>query len=112
MKVLSLKDFTRGWIVGKFEPNLYTKDYELGFKYYQKGECEKFHTHLLSDEVTIVLLGEIQMNYQVYREGDIIIQEKGEFTDFICLSDKAITEVYRPDGSFPNDKIIIKSDYE
>lgn len=104
MKIHRLNDMVRGWIVGKFSPNLYTKDYEIGFKYYNKGDFEKSHKHILSDEVTIVLFGQVEMNGQQYVEGDIVIQEKGEYTNFICLSDKAITAVYRPDGSFPNDK--------
>jgi len=109
MKKENLKNFVKGWIVGNFYPSLYNKNYEIGFKYYKKGDSEKSHKHILSEEVTIVLLGEIQMNGVNYYEGDIIIQEKDEFTDFYCLSDKAITAVYRPDGSFPNDKIIMEN---
>lgn len=104
MKKFSLSEMTRGWMVGKFSPSLYEKDYELGFKYYKAGDCEKSHRHDLSEEVTIVLLGEVEMNGIKYCEGDIIIQEKGEYTDFKCLSERAITGVYRPDGSFANDK--------
>jgi len=94
----------RGWIVGKFDPSLYQKDYELGFKYYKCGDYEKSHKHNLSDEVTIILFGIVKMNGVLYQQGDIIIQEKGEFTDFECISESAITAVYRPDGSFTDDK--------
>ena len=104
MRNSSLLNFTRGWLVGQFKPSLYSKDYEIGFKYYVQGDSEKSHQHLLSEEVTIVLFGEVRMNGQIYSEGDIVIQEKGEFSDFECLSDRAILGVYRPDGSFPNDK--------
>lgn len=95
---------TRGWMVGKFSPAIYTKDYEIGFKYYKIGDYEQSHCHLLSDEVTIILLGDVEMNGIKYSDGDIIVQEKGEYTDFKCLSERAITAVYRPDGSYPNDK--------
>lgn len=95
---------TRGWMVGQFSPSLYNKDYEIGFKYYKYGDYEQSHKHLLSEEVTIILLGEVEMNGTKYSEGDILIQEKGEYTDFRCLSERVITGVYRPDGSFPNDK--------
>lgn len=104
MRIHKLKDMVRGWIVGKFNPNLYLKDYEIGFKYYNKGDYENSHKHLLSEEVTIILFGEVEMNGVKYSEGDIVIQDKGEFTDFLCLSDRAIISVYRPDGSFSNDK--------
>ena len=104
MKTDKLSRMVRGWVIGKFSPNLYEKDYEIGFKYYNLGDHEDSHMHLLSDEVTIVLLGEVEMNNVVYCEGDIIVQEKGEYTDFKCLSNRAITAVYRPDGSFLSDK--------
>lgn len=107
MKINKLSEYTRGWIVGKFSPNLVEKDYEIGFKYYKQGDYEKSHYHLLSDEITIVLFGEVEMNGVKYIEGDIITQEKGEASDFKCLSDKAITGVYRPDGSHPSDKYFI-----
>lgn len=111
MRKLKLNDFNRGWIVGKFDGNpLYQKDYEIGFKYYNKGDCERSHKHDLSDEVTIILFGSVEMNGVTYSDGDIIIQEKGEYTDFKCLSDRAITAVYRPDGSFPNDKTFKQAD--
>lgn len=104
MKKLKLNSFIRGWLVGSFLPSLYNKNYEIGYKYYNKGDYEKSHKHLLSDEVTVILFGEVEMNGEKYCEGDLVIQEKGEFTDFLCLSDRAITSVYRPDGSFPDDK--------
>ena len=108
MKILKLSNFIRGWIVGKFSPSLYDKSYEIGFKYYQSGDYEKAHKHLLSDEVTIILFGEVEMNGKKYSEGDIVVQEKNEFTDFKCLSERAITAIYRPDGSFPNDKVFME----
>lgn len=104
MKTFQLKDFTRGWLVGQYEPSIYKKDYELGIKYHTKGDYELSHYHSLSDEVTIVVYGEISMNDIVYKAGDIIIQEKNEATNFCCLSDNAATVCFRPDGSFPNDK--------
>ncbi len=97
---------TRGWMVGQFEPHVYQKDYELGFKYYQQGDYEQSHCHLKSEEVTIILLGSVKMNDNIYQEGDIVVQEQGEYTDFECLSERAITAVYRPDGSFPQDKYV------
>lgn len=104
MRLNNINNMLRGWIVGNFNPSLYNKDYEIGFKYYKKGDYEAAHKHLLSEEVTIILFGEVKMNNITYYEGDIIIQEKNELTDFLCVSDRAITAIYRPDGSYPNDK--------
>lgn len=107
MKKFNLNDFTRGWIVGTFSPNLFHKDYEIGFGYYKIGDKEAKHYHSLSREMTVILLGKVKMNDVEYEEGDIVIQEINEATDFECLSDTAITAVYRPDGSFPNDKYFL-----
>ncbi len=104
MKLDKLRDFTRGWICGNFKPSLNQTNYEIGFKYYLAGDYEKSHKHMLSDEITIVLLGEVEMNGTKYIEGDIVTQEKGEYTDFLAISERVITAVWRPDGSFPNDK--------
>lgn len=104
MKLHKLKDFTRGWTVGLISPALYHKDYEIGHKYYVAGDYEKSHKHMLSEEVTTILFGEVEINGIRYIEGDIIIQEKGELSDFLAISERVITAVYRPDGSFPNDK--------
>lgn len=105
MKKYTLKDFVRGWIVGSgFTPSIYKNDVELGFKYYNRNDYERSHCHLLSDELTIILLGEVAINGIKYVEGDIIVQERGDFADFHVISERAITGVFRPDGSFPNDK--------
>lgn len=104
MRFAKLDNMVRGWMVGKFTPNLYEKDYEIGFKYYKLGDYEKAHKHELSEEVTVILFGEVEMNGDRYKEGDVVVQERGEYTDFRCVSERAITAIYRPDGSFPSDK--------
>lgn len=105
MKKYSLSNFVRGWIVGNFSPSIYTKDYELGVRRYSMGDSERSHCHMMSDEVTIIITGHVKINGCDYFDGDIVIQEKGDYADFICLSDTAITCVYRPDRSCPEDKI-------
>ena len=109
MKLHNLQNFTRGWVVGNFENNLYKKDYELGFKYYKAGDYEKAHYHLMSDEITIILSGVVEINNVRYGQGMIITQEKGEASDFRCIED-AITAVYRSDASVPNDKYFKKEE--
>jgi hypothetical protein len=110
MQKYSLNDCLRGWICGKFANAMFDKDYEIAYKYYKKGDYEKKHKHMLSDEITIVLFGTVKMNGIEYHEKDIVVQEKGEATDFECISDMAITSAYRPDGSFPNDKYFVEED--
>lgn len=108
MKENNINNYTRGWIVGSFAPSLCKTDtHELGIKYYKLGDKEAAHKHNLSDEITIIAYGVVKINGKEYKEGDIIVQEKGDSADFEVLSEKAITVVYRPDGSFPNDKIFV-----
>lgn len=105
MKIDSVSNYIRGWVAGDFSPALIkTKDYELAVKYYRRGDKEASHAHFLSDEITIVAMGSVIINGVQYYEKDIITQEKGDYADFECISEEAITVVLRPDGSFTNDK--------
>lgn len=109
MKTYKLKDYHRGWFVGDFDNTIIrTPSHELAVKYYVKGDFEDSHRHLLSDEINVVVFGSVSMNGVIYSEGDVIVQEKGEYTDFLCVSDRAIMTVYRTDGSYPNDKYFLK----
>ena len=105
MKVDNLSNYKRGWIVGSFFPNLYNRnDCEVGIKYYKFGDSEPAHTHKLSDECSVIALGTVEINGELHEEGSIVIQHKGDVADFKCISERAIVVVFRPDGSFPNDK--------
>lgn len=112
MKIYKLKDFTRGWLVGSFKGALYkVPDHEMAIKYYNQNDYERSHCHKLADELTIVIFGEVAMNGVKYVEGDLIVQEPGEYTDFHCLSERAITAVYR-NGSYPNDKYFKEDEWK
>jgi hypothetical protein len=105
MKSDTLNRMIRGWVAGSFEPSLVkTDDYELAVKYYKRNDKEASHAHFLSSEITIIAMGSVIINGVQYYERDIIIQERGDYADFECISEEAITVVLRPDGSFPNDK--------
>ena len=88
MKQYDLKDFTRGWFIGAFEPNLYYSDqFECAVKQYQSGSYEKRHFHKIATEITVIISGRVRMNGNEYKEGDIIVQEPGEATDFEALTE-------------------------
>lgn len=104
-KLLKLQDFTKGWLVGDIEPALFQrKDIEVAIKNYSVNDYERSHHHLLTDEYTIIVSGEVEMNGVRHSKGDIVLIEKGESTDFKCLTD-VITVVIRT-GSFPGDKYL------
>ena len=103
MKTAKLSDMTKGWFVGNFEPTLYkTNDVEVAVKSYAAGAYEKKHYHKVATEITVVTKGIIRMNSEKYAEGDIIIMEPNEATDFYAVTDAENVVVKLPGAN--NDK--------
>jgi hypothetical protein len=92
-----------GWFVGDFNPAvLRTHAAEVAVKHYPAGAYEKKHLHKIATEVTVIVAGEVEMNRQRYRAGDIIMMEPGEATDFRTIT-AATTAVVKIPGAL-NDK--------
>ena len=88
VKTAKIKDMTKGWFVGNFEPTLYkTNDVEVAVKSYSAGTYENRHYHKIATEITVVINGTVEMNGVPYTRGDIIIMDPGETTDFLALTD-------------------------
>ncbi|MBS3076655.1 hypothetical protein J4233_00090 [Candidatus Pacearchaeota archaeon] len=88
MKKANLNEMTRGWFVGNFEPAAFkTEDCEVAVMKYKAGDSEKKHVHKIATELTTIIKGKVKMNGMEYREGDIIVMEPGEATDFEALTD-------------------------
>lgn len=105
MRVESLENMKRGWFVGNFEPSLIkTNDVEVAVKKYNKGDYEEAHYHKLATEITVIVSGSAKMNGIVYNEGDIIVIEPNDVTDFEALEDTSCTVVKYPGAS--NDKYL------
>jgi len=97
MKVSKLIDFFKGWVVVNFEPSLFkTDDFEVAVKSYKKGDYEPKHYHKVATEITIITKGRVVMNFEVYNEGDIIVMEPGEATDFRATNDVTTTVIKFP----------------
>jgi len=97
MKVFKETAMSRGWFVGNFEPAAYiSKDCEVGLKRYKAGDYEEFHYHKIATELTLIVYGSVEMNGIRYGEGDIIVIEPGEGTDFRALTDVANVVVKVP----------------
>lgn len=106
MKVSKLSEFTKGWIVGNFEPTLFqTGDFEVAVKHYECGDYEPKHYHKVATEITIIADGMVMMNGEVYERGDVITIEPGEATDFKVLHDTITTVIKFP--CVKDDKYII-----
>src|SRR3989339_10957 len=98
MEIFKLKNFTRGWVAGNFEPAiLKTEDFEFAVQYYKKGDTEKAHIHKIADEISVVVYGQFQMNDEILKRGDAIWLKPGdEMTGFECLEDGATAVIKRP----------------
>jgi hypothetical protein len=105
MRKENIKNMIRGWFVGNFDPTvLKTNAVEVGVKEYKEGDYEEFHHHRVATEITYIIEGKIEMNGVKHKEGDIIIIEPFEGTDF-----RALTKVKNVVVKFPgavNDKYI------
>jgi len=107
MKVFKLDDMTRGWFVGDFLPVAFqSKECEVAVMKYKAGDNEKKHMHKVATELTVVVEGRIKMNGVEYQEGDIIVMEPGEATDFEALTDAVDVVVKVP--SVKGDKYFVE----
>lgn len=102
---MNVNEYTKGWLVGNFEPSLInSKDIEVGLKYYKKGDKESSHVHKIITEYTIVVSGKIKMNDEVYIEKDIVKILPNIPTNFESLEDSITLVIKTP--SIPSDKHI------
>jgi hypothetical protein len=97
METFNLSDHKGGWFIGDFIPTLFpTKEFEIAIKHYKVGDFEKSHYHKIATEITVIVKGKASMNGEIKNEGDIILIEKGESTDFIPLTDTITCVIKMP----------------
>jgi len=72
---------------------------------YRAGDREVAHYHRVAVEVTLVLSGRIRMAGQDWGEGDIIVLDPGEATEFEALTDAVNVVVKVP--SVRDDKYLV-----
>jgi hypothetical protein len=88
MKVFKLSDMRAGWFVGDFEPScLKLNAFEIACKRYRAGDTESRHVHKVATEITLVVAGRVRMNGVEFVEGDIVMLDSGEPTDFHSCDD-------------------------
>ena len=105
MNTGKLQDMFKGWFVGDFTPSLLlTEACEVAVKSYKAGDSEELHHHKVATEVTLILSGRVRMCGKEWGEGDIIVLEPGEATDFVALTD-AVNVVVKTPGA-KNDKYL------
>lgn len=107
MKVENIKNMQGGWFIGNFDPSLFkTNNCEVAVKSYKKGDKEGKHYHKIATEYTVVVRGKVKMFGNVYEEGDIIVVEPGDATDFEALEDAMNVVVKMPGAN--NDKYLVE----
>ena len=105
MKVAHLESMKRGWFVGNFDPSLYkTNDCEVAVKSYQAGDYEEKHYHKVATEITVIVKGTVRMFDREFVEGDIVVVEPGDVTDFTAITDAMNVVVKLPGAN--DDKYI------
>lgn len=107
MRVEKLDKMIKGWFVGDFEPTILKTDaVEVAVKKYKAGDYESAHYHKIATEITVIVSGEVEMNGIRYAEGDIIVIEPNEATDFRAITDVVTTVVKYPGAN--NDKYLVE----
>lgn len=106
MKTFKLENFTRGWIVGDFEPSIIrTKDFEVAVMYFKKGDKGDKHFHKIAEEITVITSGVFKINNQIFKAGDVILLNQNEVYEEECLEDGSQTVIKTP--SAKNDKFLV-----
>lgn len=105
VKRSTLDEMIGGWFVGDFTPTvLATGDVEVAVKRYAAGDRDARHHHRIATEVTVLVSGRARMGESELAEGDIVLLEPGESSDFEALTDVTLVAVKHPGAS--NDKYL------
>lgn len=103
MNITKLKDYTRGWLIGNFEPSiLRTEDFEVGVLTHKKGENWPAHYHKESIEYNVLISGRMIIQGKELNSGDVFVFDKNEIADPVFLEDCVVVCVKVP--SIPSDK--------
>jgi hypothetical protein len=100
---LERNSYTRGWMIGNFEPSaLKTPLFEVGIMSHKKGELHAFHFHKIGCEINVLLKGKMKVNGVELKETQIFILEPNQLSCPEFLEDCEILCLKIP--SVPTDK--------
>jgi|TARA_B100002019_G_scaffold167821_1_gene145171 anti-sigma factor ChrR (cupin superfamily) len=103
MKITKLSDYTRGWIIGDFEPSIFrTKDFEVAVLNHKKGEEWPAHYHKKGIEYNVLVSGKMIIQNKEINSGDVFVLDRYEVADPVFLEDCTVVCVKTP--SIPSDK--------
>lgn len=103
MEIRRIEDFTRGWIIGNFDPSLLKTDkFEVGLLQHKAGEVWPKHYHKIGTEYNVLVSGKMIIQDKELNSGDVFVFTPGEIADPIFLEDCTVLVVKIP--SIPGDK--------
>lgn len=106
MTTNNIRDFSGGFFVGNFLPNLIPSQHiEIGHHKYPKGYVGPAHYHELATEINYIVRGRIIANGIVLQDGDFFTYPPGEVADVEFLTDTDLIIIKTP--SIPGDKILL-----
>lgn len=95
-----------GWFIGDFTPSVHKdKNFEVGVKFYSRGDTEPAHYQKTAIEVTTILDGEVRIGSHFLSKGEILSIFPEEIADFEALTDCTLVVVKFP--SLPDDKVVV-----
>ncbi len=110
MIVGNIRNYTKNnksWLVGNFDPAFFkTENFEFGIHKHKAGEKGQVHYHMESNEINIVLEGEMLVNRTTLKKGDMFIIPPFMISDSFFYEDTTLL-VLR-DKSVPTDKYEVK----
>jgi hypothetical protein len=108
MEITRFEDYKGGWFVGNFIPTAFdTKDFEVCYKKHKKGEKWETHYHKVSTEINLLVEGEMVIQNNKLRSGDVFVIKPYEVADPDFLTDCTVLIIKTPSDT--NDKYIIKN---
>lgn len=94
---MKLEDFTRGWIIGNFEPSIIkTTELEIGILDLKAGDKGDLHWHEHHKEFNLILSGAAKIGKNLYFEGDVFIFEPFEKSNVEYMQDTKLLVIKSP----------------
>ncbi len=97
MEIRRIEDFTRGWIIGNFEPSLLKTDkFEVALLTHKAGEVWPKHYHKVATEYNVLVSGKMVIQGKELNSGDVFVFSPGDVADPIFLEDCSVLVVKVP----------------
>lgn len=97
MKFNNIHNFSKGWIVGDFEPTLIPNSpVTIGILHCKKGHAADGHFHKMHTEYNIIISGKAQIENVICNSGDIFVYEPLDRANVVYLEDTTVLVIKYP----------------